>query len=81
MIFNAFPIVALFPDCIVIFHLGTFFYFKSVNLSKSNFFKDQMIIFKHTCVFWRTAPLTPESSLSSVDLEVGDLVAVHVEVY
>jgi hypothetical protein len=39
-----------------------------------------MIIFKHTTVFWRTAPLTPELNLSSVDIEVGDLIAVHVEV-
>lgn len=41
--------------------------------------KDQNIIFKNENLFHETAPLTAESNLTTLDLEIGDTLAVHVE--
>ena len=41
--------------------------------------KDQNIIFKNENLFNETAPLTAESNLTTLDLEIGDTLAVHVE--
>ena len=41
--------------------------------------KDQNIIFKNENFFNETAPLKADSNLTTLDLEIGDRLAVHVE--